>query len=73
MRVAIYAPDSSDNQREAFIEDQVQLCCQRIEREGWQLINTYTDRVVSWATLLHPGNPHRSAQAVGLLRPRFSG
>ncbi len=54
-RAAVYARYSSDNQRDASIEDQVRLCCQRIEREGWQLINTYTDRAVSGATVLRRG------------------
>ena len=54
-RAAIYARYSSNNQRDASIEDQVRLCCQRIEREGWQLINTYTDRAVSGATVLRHG------------------
>ncbi len=54
-RAAVYARYSSDNQRDASIEDQVRQCCQRIEREGWQSINTYTDRAVSGATVLRHG------------------
>ena len=34
-KVAIYARYSSDNQREASIEDQIRLCREYAEREGW--------------------------------------
>ena len=44
MRAAIYARYSSDNQRDASIEDQVRLCRERIDREGWSLVQTYADR-----------------------------
>ncbi len=54
-RAAVYARYSSNNQRDASIEDQARLCCQRIEREGWQLINPYTDRAVSGATVWRHG------------------
>ena len=43
-RAAIYARYSSDQQREASIEDQVRLCRERAEREGWTLVQTYADR-----------------------------
>jgi len=55
MRAAIYARYSTDLQRDASIEDQVRLCKQRIEREGWQLVSTYTDRAQSGANHLRPG------------------
>ena len=35
-RAAIYARYSSDLQRAASIDDQVRLCRERIEREGWK-------------------------------------
>jgi hypothetical protein len=34
IRTAIYAHYSSDNQREASIEDQIRLCKERTVREG---------------------------------------
>ncbi len=34
MKAAIYARYSSDNQRDASIEDQIRLCSERAEREG---------------------------------------
>ncbi len=55
MRAVIYARYSSDNQREASIEDQVRVCRERIEREGWTQISVYTDRAVSGATVLRAG------------------
>jgi site-specific DNA recombinase len=55
MRAAIYARYSSDNQREASIEDQVRLCRERAIREGWSVVNVYTDHAVSGASLMRPG------------------
>ena len=55
MRVALYARYSSDNQRDASIEDQLRLCRARAEREGWRIIDSYSDRAISGASLLRPG------------------
>jgi site-specific DNA recombinase len=55
MRAAIYARYSSDLQRSASIEDQLRLCRERIAREGWKLVATYTDRAMSGADRLRPG------------------
>ncbi len=52
---AIYARYSSDNQRDASIEDQVRLCRERVEHEGWVLRSTYTDHAMSGASSLRPG------------------
>ncbi len=46
-RVAIYARYSSDQQREASIEDQVRVCRARAEREGWQVSDVYADYAIS--------------------------
>src|SRR3984893_6713957 len=54
MRVVIYARYSSELQRDASIEDQIRLCRQRIEQEGWQYLHAYTDRAVSGASALRP-------------------
>ncbi len=54
-RVAIYARYSSDNQRDASIEDQIRLCREHAEREGWQIIRCYTDHAISGASLIRPG------------------
>src|SRR5882762_3145827 len=55
MRAVIYARYSTDLQREASIEDQVRVCRQRIEREGWKLVATYSDAASSGASRLRPG------------------
>ncbi len=55
MKTVIYARYSSDNQREASIEDQVRLCRRRIEQEGWILSEVYSDAAISGATTLRPG------------------
>jgi DNA invertase Pin-like site-specific DNA recombinase len=51
MRAVIYARYSSDLQREASIEDQLSLCGDRAQREGWTIIGTYTDRAISGADI----------------------
>jgi DNA invertase Pin-like site-specific DNA recombinase len=55
LRAAVYARYSSDLQRDASIEDQVRLCREYLDREGWQLVATYTDHAMSGATRLRPG------------------
>ena len=55
-RVALYARYSSDNQREASIDDQLRLCSEYAEREGWQHVETYTDAAISGASVIQrPG------------------
>lgn len=55
MRCAVYARYSSNNQRDASIEDQVRVCKERIEHEGWSLEATYADHAMSGASRLRPG------------------
>lgn len=55
MRAVIYARYSSENQREASIEDQVCVCTARIGAEGWTLVATYTDYAQSGANRLRVG------------------
>ncbi len=55
MRAAIYARYSSDNQRDASIEDQVRQCTKRVDREGWSITDTSADRAISGATTLRAG------------------
>ncbi|MGU3401664.1 recombinase family protein, partial [Brucellaceae bacterium D45D] len=55
MKVAIYARYSSDNQRDASIADQLRMCRLHAEKQGWQIVEEYTDHAVSGASLLRPG------------------
>jgi DNA invertase Pin-like site-specific DNA recombinase len=53
--VGIYARYSSENQRDASIEDQVRICRARAEREGWAVTEVFTDFALSGSSLLRPG------------------
>jgi site-specific DNA recombinase len=55
VKVAIYARYSSDNQRDASIADQLRICRLHAEKQGWDIIEEYTDHAVSGASLLRPG------------------
>jgi len=63
MRAAIYARYSTENQREASIEDQVRLCTARSAAEGWSVVGTYTDHALSGANHLRPGYQQLLADA----------
>ncbi|GAL97029.1 DNA resolvase [Acetobacter tropicalis NRIC 0312] len=63
MRVALYARYSSDNQRDASIEDQFRICRAHAEKNGWQIVACYSDRAISGTTLLRPGIQDLMAQA----------
>ncbi|WP_309083333.1 recombinase family protein [Chelativorans sp.] len=55
-QVALYARYSSDNQREASIEDQLRLCREYAAREGWTVVQTYSDAAISGASIVRrPG------------------
>ncbi|HEY0233920.1 MAG TPA: recombinase family protein [Afipia sp.] len=54
-RVALYARYSSDNQRDASIEDQLRQCRERATREGWTVVESYSDRAISGASLIRSG------------------
>ncbi|WP_137128543.1 recombinase family protein [Roseomonas sp. HF4] len=54
-RCALYARFSSENQRDASIEDQVRICRARAGREGWQVTAVYPDHALSGSTALRPG------------------
>ena len=55
MRVALYARYSSDNQRDASIADQLRICREHAAKQGWVIVEEYTDHAVSGASLLRPG------------------
>jgi DNA invertase Pin-like site-specific DNA recombinase len=55
-RVALYARYSSDNQRDASIEDQFRTCKERAMREKWTIFGSYKDAGISGASMiLRPG------------------
>jgi DNA invertase Pin-like site-specific DNA recombinase len=54
MCAVIYARYSTDNQREASIEDQVRICRARAEREGWTVVDVYADYAISGAAAGRP-------------------
>jgi len=59
----IYARYSSDNQREASIEDQLEICRRYIERQGWTLLRSYEDRALSGASDQRPAYQRLLADA----------
>ena len=67
-RIALYARYSSDQQREASIEDQLRLCRIYAEKQRWAVVDSYSDRAVSGASLIRPGIQAVLADA---LRGRF--
>lgn len=50
MRAVIYARFSCSKQREASIDDQLRVCRQWCEREGYTVINEYADHAISGRT-----------------------
>jgi DNA invertase Pin-like site-specific DNA recombinase len=54
-RAGVYARYSSDSQRDASIEDQVRICRAEIGRNGWNLVQVYTDPGISGASTFRPG------------------
>jgi len=52
MKVAIYARYSSDLQREASIADQFRMCRLRAEKEGWQVVEEYSDHALSGSSMI---------------------
>ena len=63
LRVALYARFSSDLQSAASIEDQLRVCREHAERQGWRVVDSYTDRAISGASLLRPGIQELMADA----------
>ena len=54
MRAAIYARYSSDNQREASIDDQAHICRRLIDDHGWTAVKLYADQGLSGSSHLRP-------------------
>ncbi|KAB2759883.1 recombinase family protein [Brucella anthropi] len=55
MKVALYARYSSDNQRDASIADQFRMCRLHAEKQGWHIVEEYSDHAISGSSLLRPG------------------
>ena len=55
LRAVIYARYSLDSQRDASIEDQIRVCQDMIDREGWTLVQIYKDAARSGSSSLRPG------------------
>jgi Resolvase, N terminal domain len=54
VRAGAYARYSSDHQSDASIDDQVRICRAEIERQGWGLVEVYTDAALSGASTFRP-------------------
>ena len=65
MKVAIYARYSSDNQRDASIADQFRMCRLHAEKQGWHIVEEYSDHAISGASLIRPGIQALMADAMG--------
>ena len=68
MKVALYARYSSDNQRDASIADQFRVCRDYAEKQGWRVVEEYSDHAISGASLLRAGV---QALITDALRGRF--
>src|SRR5687767_1407251 len=54
MKVVCYARFSSENQRDASITDQIEICRRFAEKQGWKILRTYEDRAMSGASRFRP-------------------
>ena len=63
MRAVIYARYSSEQQREASIADQREVCRRYVERQGWVLGESYEDAALSGASRFRPGLARLMADA----------
>src|SRR4051812_19053041 len=55
MKAALYARYSSDQQRAASIDDQLRICREFVTRQGWTVVDAFTDAAISGASLMRPG------------------
>ena len=54
-RVAFYARYSTDLQSARSVDDQLRVCQERADREGWQVVGSYHDRAISGSSMNRPG------------------
>jgi DNA invertase Pin-like site-specific DNA recombinase len=55
MRAIVYARYSSQNQRETSLADQIEVCRRYLDKQGWTLVETYTDAAISGSSRFRPG------------------
>ena len=55
MKAAIYARYSSDNQSDASIKDQIEVCRRYAESRRWHIEEIFEDRALSGASAARPG------------------
>ena len=67
MKCALYARYSSENQREASIDDQFRNCEQYAARQGWTITHRYHDKAISGSTYERPGYQQMLKEAQGRL------
>jgi len=63
LRAAIYARYSSDNQREASIENQLEICKRYARQQGYSVKAVFEDRALSGASSNRPGYKAMLVQA----------
>ncbi len=51
MKAALYSRFSTDRQNESSISDQVRVCSEYIERQGWAVVERFEDQGISGAAL----------------------
>src|SRR5689334_22017853 len=54
MRAGLYARYSSENQSQASIADQIEVCTRYVDKQGWAIVRTYTDAATSGASRFRP-------------------
>jgi Resolvase, N terminal domain len=56
-------PDPAAAEREASIEDQLEVCRRYVERQGWTVVEVYTDQALSGASRFRPAFQQMLADA----------
>ncbi len=55
LRAVIYARFSTDMQRDASIDDQIRSCREHATRQGLDVVEVYSDKAISGASLMRSG------------------
>ena len=51
MKAALYSRFSTDRQNESSIADQVRICSEYIQKQGWTVVEYFEDQGISGAAL----------------------